>query len=380
MFGPLLLRALCAMAALLPLIASATVIPWTGPIQNVSSGAPGVKTGWGVNDRGHVAWSGSGTWYWDGTSATNLSAGGTFYGIGAGDRVVWQETDALGYGDIYTWDPLGNTNTNISNTYGVNDRYASIGPSGQVAWEGNTTSNSYDIFLWDGTSKADISNLGGGDYSPRFGTSGDLCWYSSSLSGWYWDGSSVRLLGYPGSVYGVQMDGSDNVFAQVSIGGKLEIMRWEKATNTYQNISQTPSDTDDYGFSVRPDGTVAWAGRHDGLTDRDIYYWDGSTKTNISNSTGMDTYPGADPNGEWVVWIHDNLVYAWDGDARTYQVSPDPAPGHVASYSGASINNGWIVYGDGADVYRTHIPEPGTFALLGLGVAALAFWRRRRKA
>lgn len=381
MYRPLLPCALCAVIALLPLVASATVLPWTGPIENVSSGALGAKTGWGVNAQGHVAWSDSGVWFWGGSSAQNVSAGGTLRGISGGDRVAWAEDDITGNGEIYVWDPVSNVATNLSNTPGVDDRFPTISASGLVAWEGMTASNGYDIFLWNGTATSNINNESGNDYSPRFGTSGHLCWYRSSLTARYWDGSSVSALpGFLGSVYGCLMDGNDNVFAQVSVGGKLEIMRWEKATNTYQNISQTPGDTDDYGFSVRPDGTVAWSGRHDGLIDRDIFYWDGSTKTNISSSADMDTYPSADPDGEWVVWVHneglDDLIYAWDGDKRVYQITPSSGK----DYRGPQVNNGWIVYGDGADVYRTHVPEPGTFALLGLGVAALAFWRRLRRA
>jgi len=105
--------------------------------------------------------------------------------------------------------------------------------------------------------------------------------------------------------------------------------------------------------------------------DEEIYFWDGSTTTQITDNATYDGDPAI--SGSNVVWVagggSDSEIYLWDG-SNTTQITDNAIEDREPAISGNNIvwmgNNG-VDY----EIYFTTVPEPATGALLGLGFLAL---------
>jgi len=96
-----------------------------------------------------------------------------------------------------------------------------------------------------------------------------------------------------------------------------------------------------------------------------------------ANATGSPLVINADaPNGAYTLTLSVNA----SATATTCSTNPlNPVPIRFASIAGTGIPEG--VWTGTYDVYRLgSVPEPGSLALLGLGLSALVFVRRRKAA
>jgi beta propeller repeat protein len=132
-----------------------------------------------------------------------------------------------------------------------------------------------------------------------FGQSGE----TSDIIGWGYDfsGQSIRPQISGNSVVWWSYDGNDS-----------EIYFWDGSTTT----QVTNNSTDDYAPQISGNNVV-WHG-YDG-NDSEIYFWDGSTVTQVTNNSIYDYAPQISGNN--VVWWsydgNDYEIYFWDGSTVT---------------------------------------------------------------
>jgi hypothetical protein len=371
--------------------AGADYVPWPAPITNISTPSLSV---WDpqVNASGHVVWHGSDgndseVYYWDGSSKTNISNhdghADTDPHINASGHVVWvahNDTDD----EIWHWDGSGITDLTGS---GTDAREARISDNGDVVWV-SSDADDHELWRWDGSSSSKLTdNEGLNDEMPEINANGDVVWrvWDQSLltsEVWYWDGvDKTNLSGGTGTTgYSPQISDSGHA---VWTGGDNEIYHWNGSSGS--NISNR--DGEDYDAHINASGHVVWTGfdTEGYYPPCHIYYWDGSSVTNISAREDYDEmFPRIDDSG-WVAWLGGDAqgrwqVFAWDGAGGRYQLTDDPR-----YHYGLRITNGYITwYTEGAegDVYFTDVrdvPEPGTAGLVAVGLLGLVGLRRRRK-
>ena len=92
--------------------------------------------------------------------------------------------------------------------------------------------------------------------------------------------------------------------------GNTEVYLWDGSS--YTNISQHPFN--DWRPAMSPDGRVAFASERDG--NMEIYVWDRGQLTNVSQNPATDDYPAWSDDGR-LAWVSDrdgeNEIYVWDG-------------------------------------------------------------------
>ena len=167
----------------------------------------------------------------------------------------------------------------------------------------------------------------------------------------YWDGTSVGTVAtdtlavislYDDEVAYSQADGSDFEI-KIKKGIVEQRITNDGVWDTYPSLYN---------------GTVAW--EHDALHLPEIWYWDGHTKKQISNSnTSPNEFPSLyDGTIAWVGWDGDSEIYYWNGSTIT-QITNDSdgtADEYPSLYDGKiawqrHTANGWeIFYWDGNSV------------------------------
>jgi len=384
----------------------ADMLPWTYGVRNVSR-TPAYEDGLPrINSSGQVTWYGyaegisnAEVWLWDGGSKINLSdsdgMGDWSPDINDGGCVVWNDGDIAesARGDIWLWD--GSTKTSIGQTppYLTADPRISNGPF--VAYRGQPSGANYsDIFLWDGSSLTNVSdNIETGEHDPLVNDMGQVTWaavhpdavvYDDDI--WLWDGATA--LNISGTVslddMGHQMNNHGQVTwlgeAGVSQDFDYDIWLWDGSQKI--NISNTPGYNEAHP-QINDRGQIVWSGHASGFSYGQIWLWDGTEKTNISNNDRANYDPQIDESGV-VVWRYgdgnDTEILLWDGHGNVYQITDNDD-----NDADPQICDNWITWRahawpDGPEeIYRAKFPEPGTVALFGTELAAIAALRRRRR-
>jgi methionine-rich copper-binding protein CopC len=175
-----------------------------------------------------------------------------------------------------------------------------INAHGHVVWQGrNPISDSdptpdFDIYYFDGSSTTNISediNPDGHDWDPQINNQGHVVWRGRKPA--------------------INSDPTPD----------LDIFFFDGSNTTIISEKENP-DGDDRNPKISDQGYVVWRGQKtppgsDQLTDWDIYYYDGSEITNISEEEN----PQSD---DWYSQISDLGHVVWQG--RKPEADLDPAP------------------------------------------------------
>jgi len=255
--------------------------------------------------------------------------------VNSSGQIVWA-CDS----EIYLYD--GATVRNISNTPAVHDEAPQISDGGQVVWMGRTGSGDdldWEIYLYDGTSARNISNHPGGlgaiDIAPHINAAGQVVWMAHN-GGWYYDiylytgGVVTNISNSPGvsddwpqinesgQVVWTGWSGSDPLGQGWLTVMNYDIYFYDGAT--IANISNSP-EVQKGPAQINDDGRVVWVGRNG--TDLEIYLYDGTGVTNISNNPDIPDYgPQINASGQVVWWDYASgqggrEIYRYDGTGVT---------------------------------------------------------------
>ena len=196
-----------------------------------------------------------------------------------------------------------------NNSY--DDQQADINDNGHVVWHGWDGSD-WEIFKYNGTSTAQLTNNSYNDYYPQISDKyGHVVWYG------YAYGTNADILLYNGAPTNTNITDNpydSDVHPDINTGGH---MVWESVFNLYDanveieyydgntiKIISANHKSDYMRPHINNAGHVVWYG-WDG-SDWEIFYYNGTTITQLTDNSYDDLYPHINNAGH-VVW------YGWDG-------------------------------------------------------------------
>ncbi len=180
--------------------------------------------------------------------------------IMANGWVVWQAFDGHDW-EINKWDGYG-VHQLTDNAF--NDLEPRGNSQGQIVWSG-FNGHDFDTYLYDSGSVTQISANSGNDILPRINNLGQVVWEGQAANG-TWD----IYLAYPTT-----------------------------ATRTLTRITDRPGD--DKNVFINASGQMVWEGWDTAGNDWDIFYYDGSTVTMLTDA-GDQRDPVINNNGD-IAWM-----------------------------------------------------------------------------
>jgi hypothetical protein len=164
-------------------------------------------------------------------------------------------------GKIYLYNGINALPISIS-SYDESD--PQINNKGDVTWVLTQTNLDREVLLYTGTSPTWITNDIYNNFNPRINDNGHVVWY----------GIDDSVIGYNYEIY--YSTGAGNIL----------------------NISNTPSDSD-FDPRINSSGEVVWYGENG--SNYEIFFYDGDSPINISNSPDVDWHPEINNSG-YIVW------------------------------------------------------------------------------
>jgi len=299
--------------------------------------------------------------------------------------VVWRSWDGHDY-EIDMYDPVTGLKTLTNNDY--KDDYApQINDAGQVVWCGKDPSGTDDeIFRYEldgSTTRITTNNYY--DWDPQINERGEVTWWGGSN----WDACEIYLYDTEGHTEPITSNDHRDDSPQINdrgqvawVGGEIfgeyEVYIWDPQEGTTQITSGADEAQNE---RINKLGQVVWIA-YDGDFEIFLYDTDGSTRQ-ITDNDYDDYWPRLNDMG-WVVWYgtptgtYDSEIFMWRPEDGITQLTDNFRQDRHPEMSGR-----WITWerdetGVGTEIYETHIPEPGTLALMALGLPAVALRRRRR--
>lgn len=333
--------------------------------------------------------------------------------------------------------------TDLGTLGGSYSRATGITADGTVVGESEDTNYETHAFQWSDGSMTDLGTLTGGTYSGAVGTNsnGDIVGYSEDEYGnvraFLYNGGTMKDLGTHGGsyaeAYAVNASGQVVGYASTTDDWEEHAFRWEDDTMTDLG---TLGGSVSVAYGINDDGTVVGYS-YDENSNRQAFIYEGDTMTalpdlggdysvatSINNSglvtgysslpssptvihaflgdsngmTDLGTLGGSISYGQYVNYyghvvgrsLNASSLYRaflWDGQNMVDLNSLiDPTLGWNLTSADAINRHGWIV-GTGTINGETHAfrlewmaPEPGTWALMLVGLVGGAFWQWRRRA
>jgi Tol biopolymer transport system component len=216
------------------------------------------------------------------------------------------ESNRDGNDEIYVWD--GDTLTNVSSSTSADAR-PTWSADGRLAYV-SSRDGAAEIYVWDGTTTINVSQSDAWDEYPIWSPDGRLAFLSSSNGNrtlFVWDGNTLTDLG--------QADGhfltwsADGHLAFTSFrDGNREIYVWANGVST--NISQSAGEDWQPTWSI--DGRLTFTTYHDNL--RELFVWDGSL-TSIGQWNRVSDFAW-NIDGR-LAFSADGEIFVWDGSTAT---------------------------------------------------------------
>jgi hypothetical protein len=201
-----------------------------------------------------------------------------------------------------------------------------------VVWQ-EWTGSTYDIFRWNGSSIANVSNTAGFSHNPDV-DGGRVTWRQETgpgtIQAWWWNGSGAGPIPAPGAIGGVNQppDITGNWIAWVDDDAAFQndVYLYSTSSNSTQKI--TNNATVEQRVRVNAAGDVAFSTNSGGLTLRRS---NGSTVSLGSASGGFDI------DGSSVVRASGEIFRYDLASGQTTQITNDNITDSKPSVSGGEI-------------------------------------------
>ena len=234
--------------------------------------------------------------------------------------------------------------TNLTNNSN-DDNEPQMNDNGEVVWHGDYEygANKREIWLYDGSVVNRITDNGTNDSQCQINKNGFVVWQGRES-----DYHDLQLYIYYGTNTTPIQNSFDGSFPQIGDNGYVT---WKTSLDDIYlyDGSNTTNLTNDIYRDNEPQMSdngnfIAWQS-YRGTDNTEIFLYDGSTTTRITDNSYYDYAPAVNNNGD-VVWSGGKKIWLYDGSATT-QIGEGVSP--------KINNNGDVVWQRDDENYRSEI-------------------------